>query len=463
MNRRARRRRLSSVVAIGFLLLVVAGHSSPRASYAATASAQVRSVPPGVIVFSHEDSGSTNPAQQYANLYRMDAQNATPSVRLTNFTQASTTAVHSILTKDDGQLAFVSNFSNAFPSLESFSTFAIGPDGSNLRPITGLGSIHALPKPPSGTVTGKVQAPQACDQYGNCLKDGQVNSCVISVQGAQQSVGCAADGSFSITDVPLASAWVRVLANVTYSETTAEPGTSLGWAALKFGANGTADAGTIEPVPQFPSSIEPAWSRDGGKVITTHYVSGKVLQFVVNPPIPPYYQWVPSQHNELWIWTSDGKSSQLVPNQPKPEEFGSDWSPIGPDRICFATGSARGEVDSAIYLANPDGSNQSVLYHVPFPSVILSLARLCRWSPDGQRVAFTQINENAQGGWWEDLFLINRDGTGLLQLTHNPIGSFSERPTWSPDGREIAFEIDKNSGTTPVPPAQSVDLFAIDP
>ena len=62
LNRRARRRRLSSVVAIGFLLLVVAGHSSPRASYAATASAQARSVPPGVIVFSHEDSGSTNPA-----------------------------------------------------------------------------------------------------------------------------------------------------------------------------------------------------------------------------------------------------------------------------------------------------------------------------------------------------------------------------------------------------------------
>src|SRR5438874_2247052 len=260
-------------LAIGVLILV-AGQLSTPPVYAATA--QARAVPAGTIVFSHEDSGSTAPAQQYSNLYRMDAQNPTPPVRLTNFTQPATTATKPAWAKDYSQLTFESTFNDGFPSLETTSGFAIGLDGSNLRPVTGVGAIHALPNPPSGTVTGTVKAPTACPPIGTCLTDGQVNSCQINVQGSIQSATCGNGGTFTISNVPLTSAWVRVLANVTYPETTAEPGQSIGFAGLQF-TNGMANVGSVEPVPQFPNSIEPAWSRDGTQLITTHYVSGLVL------------------------------------------------------------------------------------------------------------------------------------------------------------------------------------------
>jgi len=55
-----------------------------------------------------------------------------------------------------------------------------------------------------------------------------------------------------------------------------------------------------------------------------------------------------------------------------------------------------------------------------------------RWSPDGKRIAFT----SRRTGNYE-LWVINRDGSGLRQLTESKGGHYS---TWSPDNR-IAFSI----------------------
>jgi Tol biopolymer transport system component len=55
------------------------------------------------------------------------------------------------------------------------------------------------------------------------------------------------------------------------------------------------------------------------------------------------------------------------------------------------------------------------------------------WSPDGQRLVFRAYELH------HDLFVMNRDGSHLLQLTQSGTDQTSDHPTWSPDGRHIAF------------------------
>jgi TolB protein len=47
-------------------------------------------------------------------------------------------------------------------------------------------------------------------------------------------------------------------------------------------------------------------------------------------------------------------------------------------------------------------------------------------------LVFTSIREQ------EDVFISRSDGSGLRQLTNDPAND--RRPTWSPDGKQIAFD-----------------------
>jgi len=54
------------------------------------------------------------------------------------------------------------------------------------------------------------------------------------------------------------------------------------------------------------------------------------------------------------------------------------------------------------------------------------------WSPDGKRIAF----QSDRGGN-RDIWVINTDGSSLVRLTNHP--SADRYPDWSPDGKKIAF------------------------
>lgn len=62
-------------------------------------------------------------------------------------------------------------------------------------------------------------------------------------------------------------------------------------------------------------------------------------------------------------------------------------------------------------------------------------------SPDGTRIAFTS-NQGGQTGY-VDVWVVNRDGTGLKNLTPNTPRSSEGAPTWSPNGQQIAFTSDR--------------------
>jgi Tol biopolymer transport system component len=57
------------------------------------------------------------------------------------------------------------------------------------------------------------------------------------------------------------------------------------------------------------------------------------------------------------------------------------------------------------------------------------------WSADGRRLAF-ESNRGSSLGLYA-IFLIDRDGTGLIQVTDPVLNA--DHPVWSPDGRRLAF------------------------
>lgn len=66
--------------------------------------------------------------------------------------------------------------------------------------------------------------------------------------------------------------------------------------------------------------------------------------------------------------------------------------------------------------------------------------RYASFSPDGRRIAF----ESDRNGNWE-IFLMDERGGQLIQLTTHPVGG--RRPSWHPDGRKILFESTRDGAT----------------
>jgi len=59
------------------------------------------------------------------------------------------------------------------------------------------------------------------------------------------------------------------------------------------------------------------------------------------------------------------------------------------------------------------------------------------WSPDGTRIAFHSYREGQ-----EDIYIMNADGSNLIQLTDNT--DEDSIPSWSPDGDRIAFQSNRD-------------------
>jgi TolB protein len=87
------------------------------------------------------------------------------------------------------------------------------------------------------------------------------------------------------------------------------------------------------------------------------------------------------------------------------------------------------------YLISTDGSGARKLPYIPLIAV---------WSPDGRQIAFVgnKLRNRPPGGGPRkdnsDIYVMNADGSGTRRLTHN-VG-YDGEPAWSPDGRKIAFQ-----------------------
>jgi hypothetical protein len=84
------------------------------------------------------------------------------------------------------------------------------------------------------------------------------------------------------------------------------------------------------------------------------------------------------------------------------------------------------------------------------------------WSPDGRRIAFASVRDRNGEQCYDtcfykgELYVMDADGTGLVRLTRNR--GDDGAPSWSPDGRRIAFASDRN-----YPEGMSPEIYSIRP
>jgi len=107
-------------------------------------------------------------------------------------------------------------------------------------------------------------------------------------------------------------------------------------------------------------------------------------------------------------------------------------SPQGTDRLIAFTSNKDGNLD--VYTMRADGSDLTNLTNNPAQDVSPV------WSPDGKRIAF----ESDRNGFWQ-IFLMNVDGSNVIQLTDDKADQWIGEPynlglnLWSPDGNKLIF------------------------
>lgn len=132
--------------------------------------------------------------------------------------------------------------------------------------------------------------------------------------------------------------------------------------------------------------------------------------------------------SQLFAVAPDGAAASTL--SPASEDVRA-WA-LAPDGRRIALAIGRGTSSDVVMIAIDTHDPPTVIAHDQ--PAISTLA----WSPDGTQIAFVATFADDTSGANEDIFVLHADGSGLTQLTHNPLPDV--HPVWSPDAAWIAFE-----------------------
>ena len=138
-------------------------------------------------------------------------------------------------------------------------------------------------------------------------------------------------------------------------------------------------------------------------------------------------------HQQIYVMGADGKNQRRLSNDPF-LNWDPSWSPDG-KRIVFTSTEAK-DIERKrpqIYVIDADGKNRRRLSN----RFIKDAEWHPSWSPDGKRIAYTSSGAlDTAGGFWR-IYVIDADGKNRQILSDDAVDD--RQPSWSPDGERIAF------------------------
>jgi TolB protein len=201
----------------------------------------------------------------------------------------------------------------------------------------------------------------------------------------------------------------------------------------------------------------PSWSPDGSKIVFQSTRAGDENQlFIMNadgsgvkqltfteagnltPSFSPdgtkiAFQSERDGNREIYVMNADGTNQTRLTDE-ETEDSHPKWSSDGKYIIFDSVRANPGLGMENIFIMNADGSSVERLTEREEVDSYSSL------SPDGTKVLFRRITPtggNTESGRNSEVFIMDRDGSNLKNLTNHP--DFDGYPSWSADGVWILF------------------------